>query len=127
HMVAVMLVDQTVTFRSAHDTARMKDPEILRERAKVQLVGEPDLEKLLPARVSIVEVTLEDGTQLAERVDAVRGTAQNPMTREEVVDKVRDLMGPVLGQEQSNKLIETVLSLERVKDIRDLRPLLQRS
>jgi len=38
HMTAVMLLDKTVTFRSAHDQARMKDPAILRERARVQHV-----------------------------------------------------------------------------------------
>jgi 2-methylcitrate dehydratase PrpD len=74
-----------------------------------------------------VEVTLNDGTKLTERVAAVRGTAQNPMTREEVVDKARDLMEPVLGKEPSAKLIDTVLSLDTVKDIRELRPLLQLS
>ena len=42
-------------------------------------------------------MTLTDGTRLTERVDAVRGTAENPMTREEVVAKCRDLMTPVLG------------------------------
>jgi len=28
-----------------------------------------------------VEVTLKDGARLTERVDAVRGTVDNPMTR----------------------------------------------
>ena len=36
-MIAVMLVDNTVSFKSAHDVARMKDPTILKERAKVAL------------------------------------------------------------------------------------------
>ena len=127
HLVAVMLIDKTVSFASAHDTARMKDPAVLRERAKVQLVGEPELEKLMPARVAIVEVKLTDGTQLSERVDAVRGTVQNPMSREEVVDKARDLIAPVLGSANCGSLIDKVMSFEKVKDIRELRPLLQRS
>jgi hypothetical protein len=60
-------------------------------------------------------------------VEAVRGTVENPMSREEVVDKVRDLIAPVLGLQTCDKLIGTVLSLEKVKNIRELRPLLQRS
>ena len=48
-------------------------------------------------REAIVEVTLADGTQLNEWVKDVRGTAENPMTREEVVAKARDLITPVLG------------------------------
>jgi 2-methylcitrate dehydratase PrpD len=77
-------------------------------------------------RVAIVEVTLNDGTQLSERVDAVRGTPDNPMPREEVMAKARDLMAPVLGAAASSKLIERMLELDKVKDIRQLRPLLQR-
>src|SRR5438874_12596113 len=40
---------------------------------------------------------LADGTELREHVKAVRGTADNPMPREEVVAKCRDLIAPLLG------------------------------
>jgi 2-methylcitrate dehydratase PrpD len=126
HIVAVMLIDKTLTFRSSHDRARMRDPETLRERAKVRLVPDEELERLMPRRQAIVEVTLVDGTQLREHVDAVRGTAHNPMTREEIIAKARDLMTPVLGAATCASLIERVFGLENVKDIRELRPLLQR-
>ena len=126
HLVAVMLLDKTVSFRAAHDKARMQDPAVLAERAKVQLVPDESLEKLIPVRVAVVEVTLKDGMQLSERVGAVRGTPDNPMPREEVVAKARDLMAPVLGAAACSKLIERMLELDKVKDIRQLRPLLQR-
>jgi 2-methylcitrate dehydratase PrpD len=125
HLVAVMLVDKTVSFRAAHDKARMQDPAILRERAKVQLIPDEELEKLIPVRVAIVEVTLTDGTRLTERVEHVRGTPENPMTRVEVVAKARELMAPVLGAAACSSLIERVLALDTVKDVRELRPLLQ--
>ena len=127
HLVAVMLLDKTVSFRAAHDKARMQDPSVLRERAKVQLVPDEELEKLIPVRVAIVEVTLSDGTRLSERVEHVRGTPENPMTRDEVAAKARELMTPVLGAAKCSKLIESVLELQNVKDIRELRPLLQRT
>jgi 2-methylcitrate dehydratase PrpD len=127
HLIAVMLIDKTVSFRAAHDKPRMQDPVVLRERAKVQLISDEELERLIPVRVAIVEVTLADGTRLSERVEAVRGTPENPMTREEVVAKARDLMTPVLGAASSASLIERVLGLENVKDVRELRPLLQRA
>ena len=127
HMIAVMLIDKTASFKAAHDKARMQDPAILRERAKVQLIGEDDLEKLIPKRVAIVEVTLNDGTVLTERVEAVRGTPENPMDREEVVAKARDLITPVLGAKKCDALIDKLLNLENVKDVRELRPLLQKA
>ena len=96
HMVAVMLIDKTASFKAAHDKPRMQDAAVLRERAKIQLVRDEPLQKLMPVRVAIVEIVLADGTRLTERVDAVRGTPRNPMARAEVIDKARDLMAPVL-------------------------------
>jgi 2-methylcitrate dehydratase PrpD len=125
HMVAIMLLDKTVSFRSVHDKARMQDPAVLRQRAKVQVLADPRIDAVRPRREAIVELTLADGTQLTQWVKDVRGTADNPMTREEVAAKARDLITPVLGATQSASLIEKVLALETVKDLRDLRPLLQ--
>lgn len=127
HMVAVMLLNRTVSFGSAHDKALMKDPAVVRERAKVKLIPDEQLQRLMPLRVAIVDVTLEDGTQLSQRVDNVRGTPKNPMTRDEVVTKSRDLIAPILGPANAAKLIDTVFQLETVKDLRELRPLLQRA
>jgi 2-methylcitrate dehydratase PrpD len=125
HLVGVMLLDKTVSFASAHDKARMQDPEVLRQRAKVQLIADPELSRLMPKRVTIVDLILKDGTRLSERVEAVRGTFANPMTRDEVVAKARDLMTPVFGATQTAGLIEKVLNLEKVKNITELRPFLQ--
>ena len=127
HMVAVMLIDKTASFRAAHDKPRMTDPAVLKMRAKVQLVPSEELEKMEPARQAIVEITLNDGTVLSERVTAVRGTVDNPMTREEVAQKCRDLVEPVLGKANCSNLIDKIFGLEKVTDIRDLRSVLQKA
>ena len=75
----------------------------------------------------MVEGTLKDGRHLSERVEAVRGTVENPMTRDEVVAKARDLMAPALGAEASANLLKKLVGIENVKDIRELRPLLATS
>jgi len=72
-----------------------------------------------------VDVNLTDGTHLTQRVDDVRGTPKNPMTRDEIVAKAHDLIVPILGTPQCANLIEKVLNVDRVKNIRELRPLLQ--
>ena len=127
HMVAVMLLEKTVTFASAHDLERLKDPAVVRERAKVLLIPDPELERLMPLRVSIVDVTLTDGSHLTQRVDNVRGTPENPMTRDEVVAKATDLITPVFGATKCSNLIDRIFHLESVAVIRELRPLLQHS
>jgi len=68
---------------------------------------------------------LKDGTKLSERVEAVRGTAENPMPRAEVGAKARDLIAPRLGAAKADQLIDRIWKLEEVKSIKDLRPLLQ--
>jgi len=125
HMLAVMLIDKSASFAAAHDKPRMKDPAVLKQRTKVELIYDKEIEKNTEQREAIIEVTLTDGTQLREHVTAVRGTAENPMTREEVVAKCRDLVTPVLGAANTGKLIDKVMALDRVKNIRELRPLLQ--
>jgi 2-methylcitrate dehydratase PrpD len=127
HMVAVMLLDKTIAFGTAHDKARMQDPATLRVRAKVKLIPSEELQRLMPLRVAIVELTLADGARLTQRIDNVRGTPENPMTRGEIVEKARDLMAPILGAKNCANLIEKVFHLESVKDIRELRPLLKRT
>ena len=125
HMVAVMLLDKTVSFHAAHDKSRMQDPAALRQRAKVNLVRDEELAKFLPLREAIVEIELNDGTRLSERVSAVRGTPRNPMARAEVIEKAGDLIVPVLGRDSSKRLIEAVFAIEAVTDVRSLRRLLQ--
>jgi 2-methylcitrate dehydratase PrpD len=127
HMVAVMLLDKTVTFLSVHDKARMKDPAVLRQRAKVEVVADPRIDARRPRREAIVELTLNNGTQFTEWVRDVRGTSENPMTRDEVVDKAGDLIAPVLGRATCSALVDKLLALETLRDIRELRPTLQRS
>jgi 2-methylcitrate dehydratase PrpD len=125
HMIAVMLLDGTASFQSAHDSVRMKDPAVLRQRAKVNLVRDEELANLLPRRVTIDEVELTDGTHLSERITEVRGTVANPMTRTEVIDKARDLIAPVLSRETTERLIEMVYRIETLSDMRALARMLQ--
>lgn len=125
HLIAVMLVRGTVSFRDSHDRALMTNPAIVGARAKVDLMGSPALQKLYPQLVGIVEVILNDDTRYNQRVDAVRGTVRNPMSSEELAAKAKDLMGPFLGEVQTGRLVEAFLHLEGIPDIRSLRPLLQ--
>jgi 2-methylcitrate dehydratase PrpD len=127
YLVAIMLLDGTVSFRAAHDFSRMTEPAVMRERTKVKIIAEEQLERLLPRRVAIVEIVLADGTVLIERNDTVRGSPENPMSAQEVTDKARDLCAPVIGSSKTSRLIEVVRNLQTLKSVRELRPLLQRT
>jgi len=97
----------------------MVSPMILRQKAKVRLdpnSGQP-----------LLTLTLSDGSSITENPTAVRGTAENPMTRGEVVEKARDLMQPILGVSATTRLIERLLDFENIRSVRELRPLAQRA
>jgi len=126
HMMAVMLMDKTASFKAAHDEPRMRDAATLKQRAKVSILPDPELDKLLPKRAAVVEVTFTDGKVLSERVETVRGTTANPMTREEIIEKARDLIVPILGADKFQKLTAAVFDLENMKNVLELRPLLQK-
>ncbi len=124
HMCAVMLIDGIVTFESAHDEKRMKDRRVLALRSRVELRGDDELTRAIPSRQGIVELTLKDGRELRNHVKAVRGTTHNPMTRAEVDEKCFHLMAPILGKSRARRLCDAVWDLERVSNVRSLRPLL---
>ena len=125
HMCAVMLLDGIVTFESAHDEKRMHDPRVRAVRLRVELKGDDELTRAMPSRQGIVEVRLKDGQVFQRHTKAVRGTAQNPMTRADVDEKCYHLMAPILGKPRARRLCDTVWALEQVSNMRNLRPLLR--
>lgn len=122
--MALMLIDKTATFKSIHDKPRMQDPAIMALRRKVRLEAPAGRGGV---RLPLLQVTLNDGRTLTQDTGAVLGTIDNPMTQDQLAFKCRDLMAPVLGASQAQRLIDRTLALEQVKDIRELRPLLQRT
>jgi 2-methylcitrate dehydratase PrpD len=127
HLCAVMLFDGTVTFKSSHDEKRFRSPKVLELRKKIEVVGDDALTKTMPARQAIVELLLRDGRTLRHHTVAVRGTAENPMTRAEVDAKGYDLLAPVIGKARARRLCDTVWNLDKLRDVRKLRPLLMES
>ena len=125
HLLALTLVDGGLTFATTHDRARMRDPAVLAVRERIEAIPSAELTAARPARQAIVEIDCVDGRQLRHRTRAVLGTPDNPMSQEQVEDKARDLMAPVLGAGRAGKLIAALRSLETLPDVRALRPLLQ--
>ncbi len=125
HMCAVMLSDGNVTFASSHDEKRMIARDVLALRSRIELHGDDALSAAMPSRQGIVEITLRDGRELRHHTQAVRGSAENPMKRTEVDEKCYDLTAPVIGRLRARKLCDTVWNLDKVRDVRSLRPLLR--
>ncbi len=125
HLCAVMIIDGIVTFESAHDEERMRDPQVLALRSRIELRGDDEMSRVMPSRQALLDLTLRDGREISHRVTAVLGTADNPMTRQQVDEKCFHLLAPVLGPDRGRALCDAVWSLEDVRSAVDLRPLLQ--
>jgi 2-methylcitrate dehydratase PrpD len=123
HLVAMMLLDGEITFASAHDEARVHDPEVLKMRSRIALEGSAALGRAKTTQ-AIVEIATRDGRRLRHHTKAVLGTAANPMSREQVAAKSRDLLVPVIGARRAENLIKAVWEIEQLKDVRKLRRLL---
>ena len=126
HMCAVMLLDGIVTFESVARREAHERPQGARAaRAASSCIGDDALTAAMPSRQGIVEIKLNDGRELKHHTKAVRGTAENPMTRAEVDEKCYHLIAPILGKARARKLCDAVWDLEKVNDVRALRPLLR--
>jgi 2-methylcitrate dehydratase PrpD len=71
-----------------------------------------------------VEVTLRSGRTVSHFTRHPPGTKENPLDTERVNEKARSLMTPVLGVQRTEELIQRVNALEKLNDVRELRPLL---
>jgi 2-methylcitrate dehydratase PrpD len=123
HLVAIALVKGAVSFIDSHDAALMHDAKIMEQRAKVTVTADQALMDPAAPRGAVVEVTMTDGKKVDHFTKFPPGTKENPLSTEGVSTKARDLMTPVLGAEKANKLIDQIINLDKVANVRTLVPL----
>ncbi len=124
HLTALMLIDGDITFASSHDAKRVRDPAILKLRRSIELKGSAALGKTKTTQ-AIVEITTRKGEKLRHHTTAVRGSATNPMSRDDVAGKARGLLAPALGAPGAKRLIDAIWKLEDMTDMRQLHALLR--
>jgi 2-methylcitrate dehydratase PrpD len=123
HLVALLLIDGDLTFDSSHDEKRMHDPLVVALKQKVTLVPDPARE---PRRAHVSIRTIDDRS-LSHQAGPVHGSPENPMSREDVTRKALGLLAPVLGEPNSQELIDVLWNIEKVDDVRELRKHLRAS
>ena len=123
HLLAVMLQDGTVSFKSAHDFKRMNDPKIRALRKRITAVGDPKLTDAQRRWRCVMEIKLRDGRLLKHQTMAAKGSFENPLTRAEEEEKALDLLVPILGTAPSRRLLDTLWNFEKIPNVRALRRL----
>jgi 2-methylcitrate dehydratase PrpD len=124
YLIAVALIDGALSFEDSHSYERMKDPQVLAVKQRVQLVGDRALMDPAAPRSGRVEVTLRDGRTVSHFTRYAPGSKENPLDTQGVAAKARGLMAPVLGAARTEALIQRVNTLEELKSVRELIPLL---
>ena len=99
---------------------RISDPAILGLSEKVRVSVDPALAELYPGMTSSrVEIRLKGGRTLVRQVDVPKGDPRDPMTAEDLAEKLRRFAS---GKNDRNidKIVGLALGLEKVGDIKEL-------
>jgi 2-methylcitrate dehydratase len=125
YVIAAALVDRQVT-PAQFTKEKIMDPKIREQLNKVEVVADPEIEKVFPAlqRV-IVQIQTRDGRAFQKQLDFPKGDPRNPLTDQEIEEKFAVLAEGVLSRPAQEKLREAVWSLERVGSVSDLMALME--
>ncbi|MGZ8268140.1 MAG: MmgE/PrpD family protein [Burkholderiales bacterium] len=123
HLLAVMALDGTMTFKASHDYKRAQDPKVRKMRERVEAIADPSIPAPVRGWRCVMEIRLKNGRSVSAQTMAAKGSPDNPLNRNEVAEKALDLIAPVLGKARGQKLIATLYDITRVKDVRTLRAL----
>ncbi|MEZ5938647.1 MAG: MmgE/PrpD family protein [Hyphomonadaceae bacterium] len=128
YLASIILIDGRLDLVAAQDRERFNADSAVHElMKKMDVVHAPDLEvaegetRTEPARVTLVDS--QTGTSKLF-VPFVRGFPSHPMTREDVVAKAMELMGPVLGRTRAQDVIDTVMEMEKLDRAADIIPMI---
>jgi 2-methylcitrate dehydratase PrpD len=96
------------------------DPRVKDLVPKVRVAVHPEAKLKVPVEVRVVTV---DGAQYVERIDALKGSPERSMSREEVLEKFRRNVGYAarkLVPEKLSKLVQAVQTIETLATVREL-------
>lgn len=126
YVIAAAIADRQVTPAQFTD-AKIMDPRIRAQLQKVEVVADPEIEKLFP-RLQRVIVTIRttDGKEFTRQVDYPKGDPRNPLTDREIEDKFEALASPVLSAGRMAKVQDAVWGLDKLDSITGLMDLLRR-
>lgn len=129
YCVAAALVDGAVTLSHFTVDAVLRD-DLQAMLRRVEYVV-PDEWRVMHGPLKTgqarMQIHLADGTVLKDETYAVRGSAERPLTDDELADKFLTCAELSVGDEQARDILDTLRSLERLSLISDLTARLARS
>jgi len=125
YVIAAALAERQVT-PVQFTMDKIMDPTIREQLKKVEVVADPEIEKVFPAlqRV-IVRIDTTDGRSFNKQLDYPKGDPRNPLTDQELEEKFSALAEGVLSTGAQQCVKEAVWNLERVSSISELMALME--
>jgi len=120
YVIAAAVADRQVT-PVQFEMKKIMDPTIRAQLKKVEVVADPEIEKVFPAlqRV-IVNLTTTDGRTFTKRLDYPKGDPRNPLSDAEVEEKFAALAEGVLSKRVQGKLKDAIWSLDKLASVSKL-------
>ena len=125
YVIAAALVDRQVT-PVQFTMEKIMDPKIRAQLQKIEVVADPEIEKVFPAlqRV-VVNIQTTDGRSFSKQLDYPKGDPRNPLTDQEVEEKFAALADGVLSKNAQKQLKDAVWNMERLRSVSELMALAQ--
>ncbi len=120
YCIATALLEGRVSLDDFHEI-RIRDPAVRNVMSMVALQQDPELDQVYPDKwPTIVTVETVTGERHEIRVDYPKGDPNNPMSREELIEKFHALTGRIIPRALRDLLIERCLTLDSLDNVQDL-------
>jgi len=104
----------------------IRSPDVQQLLRKVVCVKDPELERSFPEKWSgWAEIETVDGAKKKLHVEIPKGEPENPLGWDELVDKFQALATPVFSDQRRRAIIEGIIQLDTIEDVRDVAQLLR--
>src|SRR5579864_8600574 len=125
YVIAAALAERQVT-PVQFTMEKIMDPTIRAQLRKVEVVADPEIEKVFPAlqRV-IVSIRTTGGKEFSKQLDFPKGDPRNPLSDREIEEKFAALAEGVLSKAAQQKVKDAVWKLEKLRSVSDLMRLLK--
>ncbi len=125
YVIAAALVDRQVT-PLQFTPEKIMDAGIRGQLRKVEVVADPEIEKVFPAlqRV-IVTIRTTGGKEFTKQLDFPKGDPRNPLSDREIEEKFAALAEGVLSKKAQQKVKDAVWRLEKLRSVSELMRLLK--
>jgi len=119
--LAVIAVDG-VAFVEQYREDRLRDPRLLDFIGRVSARIDPEIDAMGPAYRHAARITVRtrDGRTLRHEILNRRGSPENPLGREDIEYKFRQVTASVLSKRHIDRVVELVAQLEKLGDLQEL-------